>query len=204
MYPAEDYKNMKYTILAHEDKETFFKKYPSLKKYKEFKAHEKDIKYVTFVYDPNSPYFREFDDVIKRKTAVANELHYPANRETIDILHCRNDEINKLAMRVCRLIGGHELSTLAVLSDDYYRMLDLIQDTKIYDKEENPLVDAQKKEVIKKGLGDQLETIHEMKKKYFSGDNEVAELYFEEEEGLHEEMAYKYLTPERKQELMRG
>ena len=204
MYPSEDYKHMKYTILAHEDKDEFFKKYPSLKKYKEFEAHEKDIRYVTLVYDPHSPYFREFDDVIKRKSAVVNELKYPASKETINMIHCRNEEVNKLAMRVCRLIGGHELAILAVLSDDYYRVLDLIQDTTVFDKEGNPLVDAAKKETLKKGLSDQLDKIMELKKKYFSGDNPVAELFFEEEEGMHEEMAYKYLTPERKQELMKN
>jgi len=192
---------MKYVAHNMTDISEFIEKYPSLKKYSEFNCHIKEVKYVTLVYDPHSPYFREFDDVIKRKTAVVNELKYPASKETIDMIHCRDEEVNNLAMRICRLIGGHELATLAVLSDDYYRTLALIQLDKIYD---SPLHDAQDKEKLKKGLLDQLETIMDLKKKYFSGDNPVAELFFEEEEGIHEEFAYKYLTPERKQELMKN
>lgn len=203
MYPAEDYKNMKYDIHLLDKKDEMFQKFPVFKKFKEFENPLKDIKYVTLVYDPHSPYFREFDDVIKRKNAVTDYLKYTVD-EAIEIIHCRNEQVNRLAMRLCRLIGGHELSTLSVLSDDYYRMLDLIQDTKIYDKEGNALIDAKNKEAIKKGLADQLEIIVELKKKYFSGDNPVAELYFEEEEGIHEEYAYKYLSPERKAELMHG
>src|SRR3990172_48673 len=126
MYPADDYKHMKYHAHLLTNTEEFLEKYPSLKKHKEFKCHIKEIKYVTLVYDPHSPYFREFDDVIKRKSAVVNELKYPATKETIDIIHYRDEEVNRLAMRICRLIGGHELATLAVLSDDYYRVLDLI------------------------------------------------------------------------------
>jgi len=133
-FRSQDYKDILFPVHALTSSMDIFETYPKLNDFSEFKKKlkpslqiNKVFKYIVYVYDQKSPFYTQVDDITNRKKEAAVEVDFPTNEdgefidEVIDILNCKNLDVNAMIIRYCR-IQGQEFTNLAVSQEVFYQV----------------------------------------------------------------------------------
>lgn len=116
------------------DKEDIFKKYPILTRYKEFTKTplglNKVLKYISFVYDSQSPLISVITNLARRKREGALLAGFDVNKydefpESVQkMLSCQTTETNAMIMRYIRMQKNPDFSQLVVFEESYNKQLE--------------------------------------------------------------------------------
>ena len=136
-----DFSNMMYNVSELPSGSNILSVYPRLKQYSEFnkvgeasaKANlEKIFRYIVYFYDKNSPLKDSIENIIKRKIEAARLAGFVAKVEAgknvfspiaKQMLNCKNESINKMIIRYCRMQGSRNFSLLVSGQEAFYNTL---------------------------------------------------------------------------------
>lgn len=137
-YTTADFKKLLYPVFDIPEAKSIMEVLGNDKlNYPEFKvtigAHgfapgDKDrvIRYIACVYDMNSPFHKDYEDVNKRKIAACMYVGFEADDKgrfedhVENMMLCRKDYIVDMIVRYCRNYRSLDYSLLVALWDDYY------------------------------------------------------------------------------------
>lgn len=136
-----DFSNMMYNVSELPSGSNILSVYPRLKQYSEFnkvgeasaKANlEKIFRYIVYFYDKNSPLKDSIENIIKRKIEAARLAGFVAkvvagknvfSPIAKQMLNCKNEAINKMIIRYCRMQGSRDFSLLVSGQEAFYNTL---------------------------------------------------------------------------------
>lgn len=90
---------------------------------------DKVLKYIACVYDKNSPFRKDFQDINQRKIAACLYVGFEADErgrfaEHVEMMMlCKNEDILDMIVRYCRNYRNLDYSLLVALWDDYFRKI---------------------------------------------------------------------------------
>lgn len=135
-FHQREFSQMLYNPLTIPDGGDVLKIYKDLAKYRDLKIspgegidNNKVLLYIFCMYDLHSPYRKKYDDVSKRKVAVAHDVGFPMNEEGIfyapieDFLKGKNEKVNRKIVAYVRMHRNFKYSYLVTLEASYYGMM---------------------------------------------------------------------------------
>ncbi len=132
-YKADDFNHMLFSFFAVGDRDVF-DCFPILQKYKEFLEPlpgykiNKVIKYIGYCYDKGSP-LQKIEDIVKKKVTAALLAGFEPKpdgtfeTEVDDMFRCKNNAINLMIIRYCRLVRSRTYILLTVGNETYYNTI---------------------------------------------------------------------------------
>jgi len=136
-FHVREFNSMLFNPIQVPDGADVLKLYKDLAKYKEFKLNpgegidkNKVLLYIFSMYDLHSPYRKKYDDVRKRKIAIAHDVKFPMDEEgrfaspIEDLLQGKNEKVNRMIVAYVRMHRNFKYSYLVSLEASYYGMLE--------------------------------------------------------------------------------
>lgn len=128
-----DYKDILYPVHTLKKGVDIFTAFPKLLDYEEFCGRlpaqlpiNKVFKFIVYTYDEKSPFVLQIDDLIQRKKEAVQAAGFIAtdNRfpEAVnDMLNCKNERVNEMIIRYCRL-QGKDFTNLMASQEAFYQI----------------------------------------------------------------------------------
>lgn len=130
-----EFKGMKYNPAKVSEAKSVFDVYPELKEYSEFIASpgkELDnnlvMRYIFCMYDKGTPYLIKYNDVIKRKLEIANDLGFEKNEKGIfsehvdKMLKGKNVRVQRKIVAFIRMFHDYEWAYHITMAENYYNL----------------------------------------------------------------------------------
>lgn len=130
-----DFHKLLYNFRGVSGGEDPFETYPELFKYSEFKQSFMPLRqifvlrYITYVYDENSPFRKEVGDLFERKRQAAIEAGFEVDDkekfspEVEEMIFGKNTKVNKMVVRYIQLHYNRKFSYLIYLEDSFEKLL---------------------------------------------------------------------------------
>ncbi len=138
-YSKEDYIGLLFNVMEVPGKVAVLTHFQALGEYPEFHAKLSNqmnkyrsniVKYIVLMYDRKSP-FKRIEDITERKIQAALEAGFkPVRNKTKnrkyfvsyvdDMLKGLNHDVNKMAIRYCRIQGNMKYSFIVAAMEDFY------------------------------------------------------------------------------------
>ena len=132
-FKSQDFKDILYPVHTLKKGVDIFTAFPKLLDYEEFCGRlpaqlpiNKVFKFIVYTYDEKSPFVLQIDDLIQRKKEAVQAAGFIAtdNRfpEAVnDMLNCKNERVNEMIIRYCRL-QGKDFTNLMASQEAFYQI----------------------------------------------------------------------------------
>ena len=197
-FEDKDFKGLTWNIHGADEKAKITELIPTIKLYNEFKGLKdiRVIKYIVYLYDSKTP-FKSIDNFTTRKKQAAELAGFKVDdkgnyQDKYDkIISGKDKQVNKMAIRYCRIQRSPQFAKLVIFEESYYNELLILKD-------DDGLKAADREKTLK-NINTMASQIEELTGRFLSGDDNPVmkmELFDEiENEELQltpEDIALKY------------
>ena len=130
-----EFKGMIYNPSRITESKSVFDVYPELSKYHEFVAapgkglnNDMIMRYIFLMYDKETPYLKKYQDTIKRKLEILNDLGFEKDKKGVfteaveSVIKGNNVRVQRKIVAFIRMFNDYEWTYHITLAENYYNL----------------------------------------------------------------------------------